>query len=154
MSPRIPSLSEKSIQKIILIPHSYKKLTGKELVSGKKNIIESLWSSPLAILAHDNQPDPIFFYGNAKALELFEMDFSSFTKLPSRLSAEPCSQSERAKLLERVHSFGFIEDYEGIRISSTGKRFRIRKASVWNLTDENGNICGQAAAITSWCSVK
>ena len=60
---------------------------------------------------------------------------------------------ERARLLDRVTRDGWINDYEGVRISATGKRFRISNAAVWNLTDIRGNALGQAAAFTDWTYV-
>ena len=50
---------------------------------------KALFEAPFAVLAHGTQPDPIFFYGNATALRLWEMSFEAFTRLPSRMSAEP-----------------------------------------------------------------
>ena len=45
---------------------------------------------------------------------------------------------------------GFIDDYAGIRISKTGRRFRIAQATVWNLLDERGIYSGQAAMFLRW----
>ena len=70
---------------------------------------------------HGTEPDPVFFYGNRLALELFGMDFAAFTRLPSRFSAEPLLREERALLLERVTRDGFIDDYSGIRIAACGR---------------------------------
>jgi len=49
-----------------------------------------------------------------------------------------------------VRENGFIDDYSGIRISSTGRRFHIRQAIVWNVLDEDGRYAGQAATFSSW----
>ena len=96
----------------------------------------------------------MFCYGYRMALALFELDFAAFTTLPSRFSAEPLAREERAALLERVSRFGFIDDYAGVRISSTGKRFRIRRATVWNLVDADGTHRGQAATFSAWEAVR
>ena len=71
-------------------------------------------------------------------------------RLPSRLSAEPVSQMERARLLEQVTARGFIDDYSGVRISRTGRRFLIRRATVWNLIDQTGTYQGQGAMFRDW----
>jgi hypothetical protein len=102
------------------------------------------------IVAHGTETDPIFFYGNQLALSCFEMDFASFTRLPSRFSAEPLLREERDALLARVRDHGFIDDYAGVRVSATGKRFRIEQATVWNLLDESGQRHGQAATFERW----
>lgn len=70
--------------------------------------------------------------------------------MPSRLSAEPVSREERARLLAEVSKNGFIDNYTGVRISRTGKRFLIEHAIVWNLLDEQGVYRGQAAMFRDW----
>jgi predicted DNA-binding protein (UPF0251 family) len=52
--------------------------------------------------------------------------------------------------LEAVTQRGFIDDYSGIRISKTGRRFQISRATVWNLISEKGEPCGQAAMFDEW----
>ena len=111
---------------------------------------KAAWEAPFALVSHGTEIDPIFNYGNRKALELFEMDWKSFTKLPSRLSAEAVNRTEREALLAKVNRDGFIDDYSGIRISATGKRFRIENAVVWNVFDEQGRPYGQAALFYGW----
>lgn len=149
----LPHLSDEQRRRILCIGESYVRLTGRPLVPAGHDPVEALWSAPLAIVAHGTEPDPIFYFGNRTALALFEMDFGALTRLPSRFSAEPLLREERARLLERVARDGIIEDYAGIRISATGKRFRISNASVWNLTDSDGTAAGQAAAFAEWVYV-
>ncbi len=78
------------------------------------------------------------------------MTWEAFTALPSPLSAEPVAREERARLLARVTRDGYIDDYSGVRIAHSGKRFLIEGATVWNLMDEAGNYCGQAAMFRRW----
>lgn len=136
-----------------LLITSYQQLTGKELVKSVpigQNLARALFEAPYGVVSHDTSADPVFNYGNRKALELFELDWSTFTRLPSRKSAEPVNRAERERLLARVTRNGFIDDYSGIRISSTGRRFRIEDATVWNTIDEEGVYCGQAAVFHRW----
>jgi len=63
---------------------------------------------------------------------------------------EAPNREERARLLAAVTARGFIDDYSGIRISKTGRRFRIAQATVWNLLDEHGRYAGQAAMFSRW----
>lgn len=142
----IPHLSNEQRRRIMCIGDSYRRLTGRALVSKPGDPVENLWSAPIAIVAHGTELDPIFYFGNRAALKIFAMDFDDFTRLPSRLSAEPVLRAERARLLDRVTRDGIIEDYSGVRISASGKRFHIANASVWNLTDAGGSLVGQAAA--------
>lgn len=133
-----------------LIADSYRRRTGRSLVLAGDDLAAALWWAPRVVVAHGVEDDPVFFYGNRRALELFELDFAAFTRLPSRYSAEPLARSERARLLRRVDRDGFIDDYAGVRISSTGRRFRIEQATVWNLIDDAGRNQGQAATFDRW----
>lgn len=148
-----PVVTDNQRHRIEAIALSFMRLTGRPLVEHDNDLFQRLWSSPMAIVAHGTEDDPVFFFGNRTALTLFEMDFAHFTRLPSRLSAEPLLRSERASLLERVTRDGVIHDYAGVRISATGKRFRIEQAAVWNVTGEDGSALGQAAAFSSWTAL-
>lgn len=142
--------TQPSDEQLHLLISSHLRLTGRPLVAPAADLRRALWAAPLAILAHGTEADPVFFYGNQCALTLFEMDWGAFTQLPSRMSAEPLLREERARLLERVARDGCITDYAGVRISATGRRFRIEQAVVWNLIDEHGVCHGQAAAFDRW----
>lgn len=131
-----------------LVAASFTRLTGRSLVDDATP--DRLWSAPRVIVAHGGEADPVFFYGNRLALEVFEIDFANFIRLPSRYSAEPQAREERARLLERVSRYGFIDDYSGVRISAAGRRFRIEQAVVWNLIDPLGVCHGQAATFDRW----
>ena len=74
--------------------------------------------------------------------------------MPSRYTAEAPDRAERARLLAEVATRGFIDDYAGVRIARTGNRFQIARATVWNLTDETGRRCGQAATFREWRSLE
>lgn len=149
MSAPVPSAA--LLRQLSNLLQSYQRLLGRPLVPpGEGDLWLALWDAPQVVVAHGCEADPVFFYGNRMALNVFEMDFAAFTKLPSRFSAEAPVREERAHLLERVRRDGYIDDYYGIRISSTGRRFRIEQAVVWNLSDEEGRPCGQAATFAHW----
>ena len=145
---RAPPLDDALRQKLLIVIESFRHLTGRALHD--ESTPESLWTAPRVIVAHGPEDDPVFFYGNVLALDVFAMDFARFTRLPSRYSAEAPNREERARLLERVSRDGFIDDYSGIRISATGKRFRIEQAVVWNLIDATSTCHGQAASFEYW----
>lgn len=156
--PATPPVADASLLRSArLIAESFQRLLGKPLLEevpeADADLWSALWSAPRVIVAHGTQADPIFFYGNRMALERFEMSFDDFTRLPSRYSAEPLLREERARLLERVTRDGFIDDYAGIRIASSGRRFRIEQAVVWNLVDAEGRVQGQAATFDRWTPV-
>ena len=145
---------------IQLICQSFQQVVGKPF-PGDSNI-ESLWPdgedslakaiyyAPFMVVSHNTATDPVFNYGNQTALDLFEMTWDDFTKLPSRQSAERPNQEERSRLLHMVSTQNYITNYSGIRISKTGKRFYIKDVTVWNLMDVQQNYCGQAAVCSQW----
>ncbi len=111
---------------------------------------ERLFVAPFVVASHTRAEDPILNYGNRQALELWEGNWEEFTGIPSRLTAEPVNQPERARMLEQVATHGFITDYQGIRISRTGRRFLVKQATVWNILDDHGTVQGQAATFSHW----
>ncbi|MFA7282063.1 MAG: MEKHLA domain-containing protein [Sterolibacterium sp.] len=135
-----------------LILASHGRLTGKALLSipEKDDAGRALYDAPCVVLAHDIAPDPVFFYANRTAQALFEMTWDELVALPSRQSAEPLVREERQRLLAQVARRGYIDDYSGVRVSKTGKRFRIESATVWNLMDAGGQVVGQAATFSDW----
>ena len=136
-----------------LLHSSLLELTGRALRDGAyngKQVLDHLIAAEFAVVSHGTETDPLFNYANPTALKLFEMDFESFIQLPSRKSAEAPNREERKQLLDTVAKQGYIKDYSGIRISATGRRFRIEDATVWNLCDEDNIAVGQAALIKKW----
>lgn len=138
---------------ILRLIASYRRLIGSDLVDPKlelKTAARFLYHAPFALLSHDAQEDPVFNYANLTAQRLFELDWESFIRLPSRLSAEPLAQTERQRLLEEVTAKGYVVNYSGVRIAKSGRRFRIEGAQIWNVYDEKERFCGQAARIERW----
>ncbi|MCV3215089.1 MEKHLA domain-containing protein [Plectonema radiosum NIES-515] len=127
--------------------YSFKHWTGRCLldVSGTpKEIAQALFEAPFVLISHGIEADPIFNYGNRKALQLWELSWSEFTKMPSRQSAEEVVQEERDRLLAEAATKGF-SNFSGVRITSTGKQFQIQDGILWNLLNEQNQHCGQAA---------
>ena len=135
------------------LARSLKHWTGRELVSGVSDPLElaqKVFEAPFVLVSHDTEPDPVLNYGNRTAQVLWEMPWAELTRTPSRLTAEAPNREERARLLAEVARHGFIDDYSGVRISKTGRRFRISRATVWNLLTADGRPGGQAAMFDRW----
>jgi len=136
-----------------LLLDSFARHLGRELIpregSAEAQALR-LFRAPFAVVSHDTASDPVLTYGNRRALALWEMDVATLLATPSRLTAEPVHREERRRLLERTARDGYVDDYAGIRISSTGRRFRIEQAIVWNLLDPSGLAVGQAATFDRW----
>ncbi|AMV18053.1 MEKHLA domain-containing protein [Planctomyces sp. SH-PL14] len=135
------------------ILNSYEKWLGHPLIPRSGDPAEEshrLYHAPFVIVSHGTEADPVLNYGNATALALWEMPLPDFTRTPSRLTAEPMHRDERARMLEQTARTGYIDDYRGIRIASTGRRFRIDPATVWNVINAEGHPAGQAATFATW----
>lgn len=137
-----------------LLRFSYHHWTGKSLVPSELDSIEGaryLYQARFVILSHGTEKkDPILNYANLAGLKIFELSWKELVDRPSRLTAEPQIRAERAALMKRVSENGYIDDYSGIRISKSGKRFYIESATVWNLINRRGTYLGQAARFSDW----
>jgi hypothetical protein len=136
-----------------ILERCLKHWTGRDLLPGSYSpaeLAEKIYHAPSVVVSHGTEADPVLNYGNAAALALWEMSWKELTRTPSRLTAEAPDREERARLLGAVTERGFIDDYSGVRISKTGRRFKISRATVWNLISEGGQPCGQAAMFAHW----
>jgi len=136
-----------------ILARSLKHFTQRDLLPGDfspAELAEKIFHAPFVVMSHGTEADPVLNYGNAAALALWEMSWAELTRTPSRLTAEAPDREERARLLAAVAARGFIDDYSGVRISKSGRRFRIAQATVWNLLTEAGRPCGQAAMFARW----
>ena len=157
--PALPRTDRRFIEQIDRLLQSFRYWTSRDLLPDSGTPLqraERLHLAGFAVIAHGVEPDPILYYGNQTALRLWEMSWDLFTRTPSRLTAEPDGRAERALRLAEVAERGFIRDYRGVRISRTGRRFRIEEATIWNIIDDpagghgRGRVCGQAATFQKW----
>lgn len=136
-----------------ILLNSYKCLLNKELIERNEDLLtdsKNLYNADFVVLSHNNKPDPIYNYGNQQALDLWEMNWQQLIQTPSRNTTEPISREEREALLKEANLKGYITNYGGVRVSSTGKRYLIQDITLWNLFDSNGEYCGQAATFSHW----
>lgn len=139
------------VEHIKNILNSFQRLTGRSLIkriSADKDYLE-VENGNFVLVSHNCLKDPVFNYGNQFALRLWEMKWDEFIKTPSKKTAEPDLRESRSKMLKTVSKKGYFNQYEGIRVSSSGKRFKIRNAVIWNVKDDKENFIGQAAYFNS-----
>jgi len=132
---------------------SFRTLTGRALIAESGDAMgdaQRLFDAPFVVVSHGAETDPILNYGNAAALTLWEMTPQAFVATPSRLTAEPTLREARERLLAETARRGFVEGYQGVRISATGRRFLIRNVTIWNVVDASGKALGQAATFAHW----
>ncbi len=135
-----------------LLLDSYRYWTGRELMHRTGTAADQardLYHAPFISVSHGTESDPILNYGNKAALQLWEMEWEEFTRTPSRLTAEPMNREERERMLEQARRLGYLNDYRGIRISKTGRRFLVEHAVVWTVLDAERAV-GQAAMFSKW----
>lgn len=132
--------------------YSFQHWTGRSLLNASgspQEIAQALFDAPFVLVSHGIEPDPIFNYGNRRALELWELSWQELIHMPSRKTAEEVMQQERNRLLSETATQGF-SNFSGIRMTSTGKRFEIQDGIIWNVLDEKNQRCGQAAVYSRY----
>ena len=132
---------------------SFRRLVGQDLVPTSNDAThdaQQLFAAPFVVLSHGIEADPVLNYGNALALQLWEMSTAQFCATPSRITAEPTLRDDRQYTLETVARQGFITGYSGVRINYSGRRFLIENVVLWNVSDDDGNHIGQAASFDQW----
>ncbi|MBK7003353.1 MAG: MEKHLA domain-containing protein [Rhodoferax sp.] len=108
------------------------------------------YHAPFVVLAHDTAPDPVFFtptFWSSSCLYELKRWFARY----------PCRQSSPARrsqsCLDWWQATATSMAAPGIRIARTGQRFRIERATVWNLVTGDETVVGQAAAFGSWVTL-
>ena len=150
-----PWLQEELLQHIQLLLYSFHHWTGDDLIQIPSNyspeeIANLLFNADFILVSHGSEVDPIFNYGNQKALNLWQMDWQTLISTPSRYTVEPMEHEDREQLLAQAKSQGYVSNYRGIRIASNGDRFYINNVILWNVVDKQGKLWGQAATFHDW----
>lgn len=136
-----------------LLLNSFRRWTGRELLerAGDPSYqAHALFLSPFVVVSHGAEEDPLLNYGNQMTLDLWELPWDQFVQTPSRLTAEPINRAEREWMLEQAKVCGYLDTYRGVRITSTGRRFLVDNARIWNVVDAQGQRVGQAASFAQW----
>ena len=139
-----------------LLLDSYRHYIGNDLIERTPDAEQqarTLFEASFVVVSHGVEPDPILNYANQTALDLWELSWDRFIKTPSRLTAEPDERAERERLLTQARAEGYYDGYRGVRISSTGRRFRVEQALIWTVIDSAGKPIGQAATFSQWSNL-
>ena len=147
-----PPTADPVVRQTRLILDSYHRCLGVPLIppADDARAAQSLFDAPFVTASTDTAEDPILNYGNRAALALWELSWEEFTCLPGRRTAEAPERAKRERFLNEVRQNGFIKNYSGVRVTRTGRRFRIHDATVWNLTEADGQFAGQAVTFDQW----
>lgn len=136
---------------IARVVEAFARVTGGDLVAeaglDPAQLGKSAWEGQFALLTHDTSA--ILTYANRFALELWEMDWETLVRTPSRQTAPEEDRAARAVIMAEVERSGFTRAYSGRRVSRTGRLFRIENATVFTLRDEKGAGFGTGAFFKS-----
>ena len=135
-----------------ILANSYRQALGEDLIAydSPEQLAQNLFQAPFVLVSHGTQTDPIFNYANQTAMQLWGLDWAEFVRTPSASVTQPDEMEDRAAMLQQAAERGYIDNYEGTRIAKSGKKFLIKQVRLWNLQDEKGDRCGQAATFPSW----
>lgn len=138
----------------VAIADSFRRRVGRNLVpveadSGPQEVEQALMTSSAVILCHDGAEDPRFIFANNAAASLWRMSVEDLVGMPSRLSAPPEVQDERAGALAQAAARGVLFGYSGERIAADSTRFTIVDATLWTVELPGGGL-GQAATFDTW----
>jgi hypothetical protein len=133
------------------IAAAFARVTGGDLIAeaglDPAALGRSAWEGRFALLTHD--ANAILTYGNRFALDLWEMDWETLVRTPSRETAPEEDRAARAVIMAAVARDGFTRAYTGRRVSRSGKFFLIENAAVFTLRDEKGAGFGTGAFFKS-----
>lgn len=130
-----------------MILNSYFELFQRQLINrnGLLSDYDELVEKDFYLVSHRFEDEPRFVFATKKAIELWETTWDGFYRMPSRYSAEEDHRAKREKMLQSANLKGYFEGYEGIRISSKKNRFRIKDVLIFNVSNVNNEVVGQAA---------
>jgi hypothetical protein len=89
----------------LLYSFEYWTRTLLDVAGSTTEIAQTVFEAPFVIVSHGTQADPIFNYGNRRALELWEISWEDFTQIPSRNTAEQVDRLLYSLTLTVVDSF-------------------------------------------------
>ena len=132
------------------ILQSYHQYFGKDLIpfqGSEAEIAQAVYEAEFPILAHNIESDPKINYANQQTQSLFEADWETLIGISSRKTAPAQALAQRSQALAEAMQKGYVQDYQGQRITVKGRRFTINQANLWTVSNLQEQVVGQAAAI-------
>jgi MEKHLA domain len=111
---------------------------------------EQIFDADFYLLSHNCAADPVLNYGNRRVLELWEILWTELTKMHSRETAKSSDRASRSAIMQQVAAQNYVRGYSGVRVSKTGREFRILDVTIWNLFTRDGKSYGQAALFKNY----
>lgn len=134
---------------VLIMLKNLKKWTNYDLIQeyslSLETVGEQVFNADFYLLSHNTATDPVLTYGNQRVLDRWEVTWTELTAMCSKETAKPIDRANRSQLMAQVKSHNYISGYSGVRISKTGREFKILDGIVWNLFLDDGSFYGQAA---------
>jgi hypothetical protein len=136
----------------LLLNQSYQHWFGDYLVDERDpgQVLAALNEDERVIFSLGLEPEPVFNYGNVKALGLFGFELAEFIQLPGRETMSQEQATIDQMLQDEIGRRGFVADYTGLRLNKRGRVWQIEAGKVWQLTDNLGRLHGHAACFSDW----
>ncbi|WP_309732510.1 MEKHLA domain-containing protein [Chamaesiphon sp. OTE_75_metabat_556] len=134
---------------ISIVLENLHRWTGRDLIQDYGFSLATMgaqvFDADFYLLSHNIDPDPILNYGNRRVLELWEISWAELTRMHSRETAKSSDRDSRSAVMQQVAAQNYVSGYSGVRVSKTGREFRILDVTIWNLFTRDGHPYGQAA---------
>jgi MEKHLA domain len=134
---------------VLMMLENLQRWTGYDLMKEYGFSLDTLgaevFNADFYILSHNNATDPILNYGNKQVLDLWEVSWEELTTMHSKDTTKPVDRQARSVMMEQAKIHNYVNGYSGVRVSKTGKEFKILDGTIWNLFVNNDEPYGQAA---------
>jgi PAS domain-containing protein len=136
----------------LLLNQTYQHWFGDYLVNEQDpgNVLAALNEDERVIFSLGLEPEPVFNYGNVKALGLFGYELAEFIQLPGRATMAPDQATIDQMLQDEIGKQGYVADYTGVRLDKRGRSWQIEAGKIWQLVDNLGRLHGFAGCFTDW----
>jgi hypothetical protein len=147
-----PYLSTPVIMQNLLLIESYFRKTGRPLFDHEfeiQDVAQLLWEAPFALVSHDTSEDPKVTYANRACLDLFEAEWDEMIGVPSKNTApeEGEIRDERSAMLKEALKNGYVDDYQGVRVSFKGNTFTISNSTIFTIESPGGRCDGAGCCL-------
>jgi MEKHLA domain len=142
---------------LLILLENLQRFTGLDLIReygfSLDRLGEQIFNAEFYLLSHNCAADPVLNYGNRRVLELWEVSWAELTKMHSSETAKSRDRASRSAIMQQVAAQNYVRGYSGVRVSKTGREFRILDVTIWNSFTSDGKSYGQAAWFKTYESI-
>ena len=136
----------------LLLNESHRRWTGEYLVAERDpgEVLAALNEADMVIVSYGLEREPVFNYGNVKALSMLGYQLENFIQLAHKITIPEQETLISLELSQKVEQQGYIENYSGHRLAKNGRLWRVESGVCWQLSDNLGRVHGHAACFQDW----